>query len=196
MPELDRWEVDGQLTRLDLPKEQIKRLGREIRQRVKADPVAEELETIPGVEPFIALLLVAEIGHLMRFPSPKHLARYTGLAPSLYAVKRHFVCKRTPIDRGDENSSDIPWSGPRKLGSDRLRFLLGKFPATLTSVALWRDAPAAIRRKSAYDSSPSPAAAQPKPNKVMSFFGLNSTSSTIDGLRMCITLTVFGPPFG
>ena len=37
-------------------------------------------------------------------------------------VKRHFVCKRKPIGRGDENSNDIPWSGPRKRGSDKLRF--------------------------------------------------------------------------
>ena len=43
-------------------------------------------------------------------------------------VKRHFVCKPKPIERGDENSNDIPWSGPRKPDSDRLRFPLPSLP--------------------------------------------------------------------
>lgn len=89
LPELDRWEVEGQLARLDLFEQQIRELDREIRQRVKADPVARALETIPGIGPFIALLLVAEIGDWRRFPTAKHLASYTGLVPSLYASAEH-----------------------------------------------------------------------------------------------------------
>lgn len=107
LPELDRWEVDGQLARLDLLEEQIKELDREIRQRVKADPVALALETIPGIGPFIALLLVAEIGDLGRFPTAKHLASYAGLVPSLYASAEH------------------RWGGPiTKQGSSLLRWAL------------------------------------------------------------------------
>ncbi|MGH9401616.1 MAG: IS110 family transposase [Terriglobia bacterium] len=107
LPELDRWEVDGQLARLDLLEQQIRELDREIRQRVKADPVAEALKTIPGIGPFIALLLVAEIGDLRRFPSAKHLASYTGLVPSLYASAEH------------------RWGGPiTKQGSSLLRWAL------------------------------------------------------------------------
>ncbi|MGH9437221.1 MAG: transposase [Terriglobia bacterium] len=64
-------------------------MDREIRQRVKADPVALALEMIPGIGPFIALLLVAEIGDIRRFPTAKHLASYTGLVPSLYASAEH-----------------------------------------------------------------------------------------------------------
>lgn len=89
LPELDRWEVDGPLARLDLLGEQIKELDGEIRQRVKVEPVAQALEGIPGIGPFIALLLMAEIGDLKRFPSAKHLASYTGLVPSLYASGEH-----------------------------------------------------------------------------------------------------------
>jgi transposase len=89
LPELDRWEVEGQLARLDLLQQQIRELDREIRQRVKGDAVAQALEEIPGIGPFIALLLVAEIGDLQRFPTPKHLASYTGLVPSLYASGEH-----------------------------------------------------------------------------------------------------------
>ena len=36
-------------------------------------------------------------------------------------VKRHFVCKRLTIGRGDENSNGTPWSAKRTLNSDRLK---------------------------------------------------------------------------
>jgi transposase len=85
----DRWEVDGQLARLDLLAGQLQELDREIRKRTKASPVAQALEQIPGVGPFIAWLLIAEIGDIRRFPTPKHLASYTGLVPSLYASGEH-----------------------------------------------------------------------------------------------------------
>jgi transposase len=89
LPELDRWEVEGQLAWSDLLGDQIKKLDREIRQRVKVEPVARALEKIPVIGPFIALLLVAEIGDLRRFPRAKHLASYAGLVPSLYASGEH-----------------------------------------------------------------------------------------------------------
>jgi transposase len=89
LPETDRWEVKGQLARLDLLGEQLRELDREIGQRAKASPVAQALEEIPGVGPFIASLLIAEIGDIERFPSAKHLASYTGLVPSLYASGEH-----------------------------------------------------------------------------------------------------------
>ena len=38
-----------------------------------------------------------------------------------YRVKRHFVCKRLTIGRGDENSNGTPWSAKRTLNSDRLK---------------------------------------------------------------------------
>ncbi|MCJ7503010.1 MAG: IS110 family transposase, partial [Acidobacteriia bacterium] len=89
LPELDRWEVSDQLQRLDLVEAQLRELDREIRQRGRAHPVAQALEQIPGIGPFIGLLLVAEIGDLGRFPNPKKLVSYTGLAPSLHASGEH-----------------------------------------------------------------------------------------------------------
>jgi transposase len=82
---MDRWEVDDHLLRLDVLQGQIGELDREIRRRGRANAVAQALEEIPGIGPFIALLLVAEIGDIQRFPTAKHLASYTGLVPSLYA---------------------------------------------------------------------------------------------------------------
>ncbi len=107
LKELDRWEVDDQRARLDLLEAQIKALDQEIRQRGQANAVAQALEEIPGVGPFIALLLVAEIGDLSRFPTAKHLVSYLGLAPSLYA------------------SGERRWTGEiTKQGSSLLRWAL------------------------------------------------------------------------
>ncbi|HEY6293683.1 MAG TPA: hypothetical protein VI455_19185 [Terriglobia bacterium] len=48
LKELDRWEVDDQLARLDLLQGQIDELDREVVKRGKADDVAQALDTIPG----------------------------------------------------------------------------------------------------------------------------------------------------
>ena len=104
---LDRWEVSDQLARLDLLEAQRQELDQEIRQRGKTDRVSQALQRLPGIGPFIALRLVAEIGDLWRFPSPKHLVSYVGLAPSLYA------------------SGERRWTGPIiKPGSSLLRWAL------------------------------------------------------------------------
>jgi len=86
---MDRWEVDDHRLRLDVLKEQIAKLDGEIRRRGRENHVARALEEIPGIGPFIALLLVAEVGDIQRFPTAKHLASYTGLVPSLYASGEH-----------------------------------------------------------------------------------------------------------
>ena len=107
LKELDRWEVDDQLARLDLLQGQIAELDREVLKREKADAVTQALDAIPGIGPFIALLLVAEIGDVRRFPSAKHLVSYMGLAPSLYA------------------SGERRWTGQiTKQGSSLLRWAL------------------------------------------------------------------------
>jgi transposase len=85
LAKMDRWEVDDQLERLDLREPQIQEWDQEIRARGQGSAVARALEEIPGMGPFIALLLVAEIGDLRRFPTAQHLVSYLGLAPSRYA---------------------------------------------------------------------------------------------------------------
>ncbi len=54
--------------------------------------------------------------------------RKAEIGEKVWLVKRHFVCKRKPIERGDESSSDTPWSGPDKPGSDTWRFLRPSLP--------------------------------------------------------------------
>ena len=65
--------------------EQIRRLDHELVERWGADPRVQRLQTIPGVGPFTAILLILELGEIQRFPSAKHLASYVGLTPRVRA---------------------------------------------------------------------------------------------------------------
>ena len=68
---------------------QIRRLDQELVARWGADPRVLRLTTIPGVGPFIAIVLVLELGDIQRFPSAKHLASYIGLTPRIRASADH-----------------------------------------------------------------------------------------------------------
>ena len=45
------------------------------------DPIAQQLQAIPGLGPVLSLMVRAEVGDLQRFPTPGHLASYAGLVP-------------------------------------------------------------------------------------------------------------------
>jgi transposase len=53
----------------------------EIQARAKDDPRVTVLTQIPGVGVFIALLVIAEVGDVTRFPSARKLASFAGLTP-------------------------------------------------------------------------------------------------------------------
>ena len=61
---------------------EISEQDRAVRELARATPAAELLQTIPGIGPFGALLLLAEIGTITRFDSSRELAAYAGLVPS------------------------------------------------------------------------------------------------------------------
>jgi transposase len=61
---------------------QIQGIDRHIKTTVRRDEMARRLQTIPGIGPFGALLLQAEIGPIARFGSAQELAAYAGLVPS------------------------------------------------------------------------------------------------------------------
>jgi transposase len=82
LPQPVRVQVDLLLELVDVLDRQIVRLDRQVRQAVKASPVAQRLESIPGVGPFAALLMAAEVGPLDRFPTSHHLTSYAGLVAS------------------------------------------------------------------------------------------------------------------
>src|SRR6266571_77826 len=60
---------------------QIRRLDADLVTRWGADPRVRRLTTIPGIGPFIAIVLVLELGDIERFASAKRVASYVGLTP-------------------------------------------------------------------------------------------------------------------
>lgn len=73
------------LALLDHLKLQLRAVEQTIDQTVATTREATLLQTIPGVGRYLALLLLAEIGEITRFPTPKQLVSYAGLCPSTYA---------------------------------------------------------------------------------------------------------------
>jgi transposase len=61
----------------------IERIDGELRQHAKAGPRVKVLTTLPGVGQFTALVMVAEIGDISRFPSARKLASWAGLTPTV-----------------------------------------------------------------------------------------------------------------
>jgi transposase len=62
---------------------EIDRTSAEIDQRAKADPYVEVLCQIRGVGRYIAMLVIAEVGDIARFPSARHLCAWAGLTPTV-----------------------------------------------------------------------------------------------------------------
>jgi len=66
-------------------REQLRDVERTIDATATPLPAAALLETVPGLGQYLALLVLAEIGEIARFPGPKQLVSYAGLCPSTYA---------------------------------------------------------------------------------------------------------------
>jgi transposase len=64
---------------------QIRRLDAELLAGWGRDPRVQRLTTIPGIGPFIAIVLVLELGDLQRFAHAKQVASYVGLTPRVRA---------------------------------------------------------------------------------------------------------------
>lgn len=82
LPEGTRLQIDLLLELVGELDERVKRLDARIRKQVGLTPEAQLLMTVPGIGPFTALLIAAEIGAIERFSSSHALASYAGLVPS------------------------------------------------------------------------------------------------------------------
>lgn len=71
----DQFSVIGHLTEL------IASADARIRQVAEEIPSARLLATIPGIGAYRSLVIVTEVLPVERFPAPKHLVSYAGLAP-------------------------------------------------------------------------------------------------------------------
>jgi transposase len=81
LPPLDRWELDQLLRQCRAVEDERQALDEQIRQRQAGHPLAVLLASIPGAGAFTALALACRIGDVGRFPRPRSLANYWGLAP-------------------------------------------------------------------------------------------------------------------
>ena len=84
LPTSARDALQGYLQLLDHLRLQIARVTRTFRRQVQADPTALRLCSLPGVKWILGYTLLAEIGRIERFPSARHLASYSLLAPRAY----------------------------------------------------------------------------------------------------------------
>ena len=82
LPPAVRQQVDIYLELIDEVTTRVKRLDRVVLKDAKQDAVAAQLQTVPGIGPFGALLILAEIGTVTRFGTSHELAAYAGLVPS------------------------------------------------------------------------------------------------------------------
>src|SRR5215470_1728208 len=81
LPAVSRELVEDDLGLIDALQERIDRLDWEIRQRARSDPRVKLPTQLPGVGPFTALVILAEIGDISRFGSARQLAPWAGLTP-------------------------------------------------------------------------------------------------------------------
>lgn len=77
-------KVDDFLKQHELILEQEKKISKKIGQIVRMKEGTALLKTIPGIGDYGAALIYAEVGDIERFPSPKHLHAYAGVAPGIY----------------------------------------------------------------------------------------------------------------
>jgi transposase len=70
------------------PTERLQRLEQELQEHVKSwrlNPVVETLQALRGVQFTVAVTMVAEVGDLSRFDTPRALMKFLGLTPSEYS---------------------------------------------------------------------------------------------------------------
>ena len=80
-----REQVDVLLRLVDSLSQEIHALDQLVKRAARGNVVATQLQSLPGVGPFGALMLEAEIGPIARFRSSHELAAYAGLVPSTHS---------------------------------------------------------------------------------------------------------------
>ncbi|WP_177240116.1 transposase [Streptomyces monashensis] len=83
-----RGAVAGRLEVIDALQVVIDRLDAALAQAAKADPRVKSLTALPGIGPLTAMVIVAEIGDIRRFPSARKLASWAGLTPTVRGSDR------------------------------------------------------------------------------------------------------------
>jgi transposase len=102
LPDVSREVVEDDLALIDALQVPIDRLDWEVRQRARSDPRVKVLTQLPGVGPFTALVILAEIGDVTRFGSARKLASWAGLTPTVRGSDR-------TVRHGHISKQGSPW---------------------------------------------------------------------------------------
>ena len=70
---------------LDTPEADIRQTTDSMEREARRGPRARLLLTVPSIGPLTALLFLAEVGDIQRFPEARRLVSYAGLAPVVRA---------------------------------------------------------------------------------------------------------------
>jgi transposase len=97
--------IDYCLEVLETIERKLRELGRELRNMAQENEEAQILMSVPGIGHYSALLILAEIGDIERFPDHEHLCSYAGLVPSVDQSGAH--TRRGPITK--EGSRHLRW---------------------------------------------------------------------------------------
>ena len=83
---LEQFQLQLEMENLSYIEKQIERITKEVRRMCHQKPWADSmiyLMQLPGFGVITAMTVLAAIGEIQRFESPKHLASYSGLTPGL-----------------------------------------------------------------------------------------------------------------
>ncbi|MGW0999719.1 IS110 family transposase [Streptomyces sp. NPDC002523] len=83
LPDASRRVVDDLLVLMDALKAPIDALDQQLVAHARGDPQVKTLTRLPGVGTLTALIIVAEIGDISRFPSARKLTAWAGLTPTV-----------------------------------------------------------------------------------------------------------------
>jgi len=77
------YRIDSYLREINLQNRELAEADAMVREAVRNNPEARLLTSIPGVGPYTALVLVAEIGDVSRYADSHKLCAYAGIVPSV-----------------------------------------------------------------------------------------------------------------
>ncbi|MHB1572193.1 MAG: IS110 family RNA-guided transposase [Solirubrobacteraceae bacterium] len=83
LPDGPRTRLDSLLSLIDDLNREITTTTRTIDTRARVDQRVTVLTQIPGIGPYIAMLIIAEVGEITRFSTSRHLCAWAGLAPTV-----------------------------------------------------------------------------------------------------------------
>lgn len=89
LPPAGRQVLDCSLQQIDRLELAIREEEERLRALAQADPRARWLMTIPGIGGYSAMVLLAEIGEIGRFPDKRQLYSYAGLVPRVRESAGH-----------------------------------------------------------------------------------------------------------